>query len=84
MWEKIVDLAIQYGLFAVLFLGLLIYNLKDSSKREKKYQETIEKLNNNLSSALEVKEDIEEVDNNVKEIKKIVSKPRTKKVKNLN
>ena len=35
MWEEITNLAIQNGLFAVLFLGLLIYLLKDSSKREK-------------------------------------------------
>ena len=30
MWEQIVNLAISNGLFAVLFLGLLIYQLKDT------------------------------------------------------
>ena len=76
MWERIVNLAIQNGLFAVLFLGLLIYLLKDSAKREKKYQQTIEKLNDNLQTALQLEED-------VKEIKQIVNKTRVKRTKNV-
>lgn len=73
MWEQIVNLAIQNGLFAVLFLGLLIFTLRDSNKREKKYQQTIQELNKNLNVALNLEED-------VKEIKEIVKKPRTRKV----
>lgn len=74
MWEKIVNLAIQNGLFAVLFLGLLIYILKDSSKREKKYQQTIEQLNRNLNI-------VEDIESDVKEIKEIVNVKRTRKSK---
>ena len=80
MWEKIVNLAIQNGLFAVLFLGLLIFILKDSAKREKKYQQTIENLNKNLNSALKVNDEIKEIDENVKDIKTLVNKPRAKKI----
>lgn len=65
MWEKIVNLAIQNGLFAVLFLGLLIYILKDSSKREKKYQQTIESLNRNLNIVEDIEKDVKEIRQNL-------------------
>lgn len=81
MWEKIVNLAIQNGLFAVLFLGLLIFTLKDSAKREKKYQQTIENLNKNLDNALDLDEEIKEIEENVEEIKTIVNKPRARRTK---
>ena len=81
MWEEIVNLAIQNGLFAVLFLGLLIFTLRDSAKREKKYQQTIENLNKNLDSALNIEQEIKETHEEVKEIKEIVNKPKTRKVK---
>ncbi|MGN0961064.1 MAG: BhlA/UviB family holin-like peptide [Christensenellales bacterium] len=64
MWEQIVNLAISNGLFAVLFLGLLVYQLKDSRTREKKYQETIIQLGNALEIVQQVKEDV----NDIKEI----------------
>ena len=68
MWNKIVDLAINNGLWAVLFLILLIYELRDSRKREVKYQQTIEKLSSNFDI---LKDDNE----NVKTIKeKVVNK----------
>ena len=61
MWEQIVNLAISNGLFAVLFLGLLIYQLRDSRNREQKYQITIEKLGNSLEIVKQVKEDVEDI-----------------------
>ena len=73
MWEEIVNLAIQNGLFAVLFLGLLIFVLKDSNKREKKYQQTIESLNKHLDI-------VEDIEKNVEDIKqKITEKPKRAK-----
>ena len=63
MWEQIVNLAISNGLFAVLFLGLLIYQLKDSRSREQKYQSTIEKLGNSLEIVRQVKEDVNNLTN---------------------
>lgn len=61
MWEQIVNLAISNGLFAVLFLGLLVYQLKDSRSREKRYQETISRLGNALDIVQSVKCDVEEI-----------------------
>lgn len=76
MWEQIFNLAISNGLFAVLFLGLFIYQLKDSRSREQKYQETIEKLGNSLEIVKHVKEDVEEIKSKLNN-----SKITTKKVK---
>jgi len=61
MWEQIINLAISNGLFAVLFLGLLIYQLKDSRNREKRYQETIVRLGNALEIVQSVKHDVEDI-----------------------
>lgn len=79
MWEQIFNLAISNGLFAVLFLGLFVYQLKDSRSREQKYQDTIEKLGNSLEIVKHVKEDVEEIKIKL-ETSKITSK-RTKKEK---
>ena len=48
MWDKIVNLAIDDGKSALLFCFLLIYELKDSREREKKYQKTIAELSQDL------------------------------------
>ena len=61
MWEQIINLAISNGLFAVLFMGLLVYQLKDSRTRERKYQSTIDKLGESLEIVKSVKEDVEEI-----------------------
>ena len=61
MWEQIINLAISNGLFAVLFSGLLVYQLKDSRTREQKYQSTIEKLGDSLEIVKQVKEDVEDI-----------------------
>lgn len=42
------------GLWALLFVSLLIFILKDSSKREAKYQSIIEKLSETIN--IELKE----------------------------
>ena len=61
MWEQIFNLALSQGLFAVMFVGLFIYQLKDSKTREQKYQETIIKLGNALEIVQSVKEDVEDI-----------------------
>lgn len=65
MAEQIMTMAISNGLFAALFVFLFFYQLKDSAKRERKYQATIK----SLSKSLEVVGDISE---NVVKIKNIV------------
>ena len=58
MWEEILKLAMSNGLWAVLFLGLLVYQLRDSKIREEKYQETISIIGEKLEVFEEIKEDI--------------------------
>ncbi len=76
MWEQIVNLAISNGLFAVLFLGLLIYQLKDSKTREQKYQATIEKLGNSLEIVKQVKDDVEDIKDKLNSKKIILRKQK--------
>lgn len=61
MWEKVLNLALSNGIWAVLFLMLLVFQLKDSKTRENKYQQTIENLGDALQVVKEVKEDVEEI-----------------------
>ena len=61
MWNDIFNVALSNGIFASLFVGLLIYELKDSRKREAKYQNTIENLSTILSTVDEIKEDVIEI-----------------------
>lgn len=61
MWEQVINLAVSNGLFAVLFLGLLVYQLRDSNSREKKYQETIARLGVALDIVQSVKNDVEDI-----------------------
>lgn len=70
MWEKIVNLAISNGLWAVLFLGLFIFVIKDSAEREKKYQQTINDLTEHLGVVKDIKDDVDEIKNVVFKHKK--------------
>lgn len=81
MWEQIFNLALNNGLWAVLFLALLVYQLKDSRAREKKYQQTIAELNVTLLKVNEIdanvyklSENLSEVGSNIKRIEDSVSK----------
>ncbi|MBR2052817.1 MAG: hypothetical protein IJ959_01540, partial [Clostridia bacterium] len=65
--ESIWEIVVSNGIFAALFVWLLFYQLKDSARREKKYIDIIDKL----SVQLDVIENIEE---DVKEIKNILAK----------
>ena len=67
MWDKILELAIGDGLWALLFCVLLIYELKDSRARENKYQETIATLTKDLEYMKDIDEDIENMNVAVKE-----------------
>ena len=61
MWEEIFKVALSNGLWAAMFVGLLVFQLKDSAKREKKYQDTISKLNEHLDAVSDIKEEIKEI-----------------------
>jgi hypothetical protein len=58
MWETIFEVAAANGVWAVMFLGLLVYQLRDSRARETKYQKTVESLSSSLEIVGDVKEDV--------------------------
>ena len=74
MWEQIFNLALNNGLWAVLFCGLLIFQLKDSKLRETKYQDTIFELNKTLTKVNKIDENISVLTDNMAQVKEDVSR----------
>lgn len=58
MWNEVLSTVVSNGIFAVLFVWLFFYQMRDSSKREEKYQQTIETLTKNLSTLEDVKQEL--------------------------
>ncbi len=77
MWDQILQLAIGDGLWALLFCVLLIYELKDSRAREIKYQNTISSLAKDLEYMKEIDEDMEDMNNAIREYIESVEKETT-------
>ena len=61
MWDQIVEYMAANGVWALLFLGLLVYQLKDSKKREEKYTATITSLTEGLNALEGIKQDIKRI-----------------------
>lgn len=61
IWNVILSLVSESGVWAMLFLALLIILIKSNNEREKKYQNIIEKLGNSLKKVEEIKEDVEDL-----------------------
>ena len=61
MWENILQMATEYGIWAALFVLLFVKQLKESTTREEKYQATIESLADKLKMIAEIKTDIEAI-----------------------
>lgn len=59
MWDKIIEVAATSGLWSLLFVALLFYQLTDSRKREAKYQKTIETLTERLEIVIEINEKLD-------------------------
>ena len=72
IFEQIFSLAMESGIVAALFTGLLVYVIRDTAKRERKYQDIIEELSANLKIVQEIHKD-------VVEIKKDISKKKESK-----
>lgn len=68
MWDSVFEAVATSGVFAVLFVSLLIYLLQDSRKREAKYQSIIDALTERLETVEDIREKIE----------KLVEKPTRK------
>ncbi len=61
MWTDVFNVAVTNGIFACLFVALLVYVLKDSRKRENKYQSIIDALSSKLNTVDEIKQDVTEI-----------------------
>ncbi|HAE89048.1 MAG TPA: hypothetical protein DCG79_04200 [Clostridiales bacterium] len=61
MWEQIMEYAATDGIWALLFLALFVYQLKDSKKREEKYTATITGLTEGLNALEGIKQDIKSI-----------------------
>lgn len=59
MWEQIWETALNSGLWAMLFVGLFITQMKDSKAREEKYQQLVDSLAEKLKIVEVIKTDIE-------------------------
>lgn len=79
MWEDILQLAYANGLWAVLFLGLFIYQLSDSAKREQKYYDIIENLSNSLKVVENINEKVDDIEHKISHFN-FSSKEKPKKV----
>jgi len=61
MWQEIMSVVISNGIFAILFVLLFFYQIKDSKQREEKYQQTIAELTKHIGTINEIKEVVEEL-----------------------
>lgn len=61
IWNDILSIVVSNGIFAILFVWLFWYQLKDSSKRENKYQYTIGQLTSHLKILEDVKQDLTDI-----------------------
>ena len=61
IWNDILSIVVSNGIFAILFVWLFWYQLKDSSKRENKYQDTICQLTSHLKILEDVKQDLTDI-----------------------
>lgn len=63
MWETIIKMATESGIWAVMFVILFYKQIKESKTREEKYQATIDTLADKLKLITDIKTDIEEIKN---------------------
>ena len=52
MDSKLIDMATSQGIWAVLFIILFLYIIRDTKQRENKYQEMIVKLSDIISTEI--------------------------------
>lgn len=74
MINEIFQLAISNGLWAVLFVFLFFYQIKDSNKREQKYEKLITELSLDVAIIKKVDTKVETINNNVLSVKKLFQK----------
>lgn len=61
MWEQIIEVAANSGIWALLFIALFFVQIKDSKTREEKYQQTIDALADRLSIVADIKDAVDDI-----------------------
>ena len=74
MISEIMQLCISNGLWAVLFVFLFLYQIKENSKREQKYVVLINNLSEQVGIVKKCGEKLEKINSNVLEVKKLFLK----------
>ena len=59
-WAELVKIIVSNGIFAMLFVFLFFYQLKDSAKREESYIQTIESLTDHFHVLEQLRDEIHE------------------------
>ena len=70
MWDQVISIAMNYGVMSAMFIGLMVYVLKDCSRREKKNTEIIEKLAEKFNVLEEIKRDLADLKQEIRSGKK--------------
>ena len=76
--NEIISLVVANGIFAVLFCGLLVFELRDSRARECKYVDMISSLNERLKTVDDIKSDTDDIKADVDDIKTNIAEIRHK------
>ncbi len=61
IWNDIISIIVSNGVFAILFVWLFFFQLKDGAKREENYQQTIQQLTSHLKTLEDVKDELSEI-----------------------
>ena len=61
VWRMVLSFVSNSGIWALLFVVLLIILITTNGQREEKYQSIIEALSHSLKKVEEIKEDIEDI-----------------------
>lgn len=62
MENEVIKMVASYGIFAILFVYLLFYVLKENSKREQGYQEIISTLTDKLNIVDDIKKSVDKIE----------------------
>ena len=76
MFEEAINLAVSNGIWAVLFVCLLVYLLKDANKREKRYTALISDLSVRFCIVKKIDKQLKYVSSDVLEIKTLLFSKR--------
>lgn len=63
--EQLISAALQQGLGYGLFVSLLLYVLKTTGDREKRYQCLLENMTDKFNIVEDIKEDVKEIKNKI-------------------